>query len=153
MSLKKHDRKRSPSRTVNRGPLRSAVATVEFAFILPILMTLTLGTMDVCSVIFLKEAAAIAAYEGARLGVNRNETNASASDRITDFLDNRGINYEPSTVIDISNPGFDNAETLESVTVTVRIPANGNLLIPKWVFSDLQIEAACTLRKEYSNEQ
>lgn len=141
----------SRRRRRRRPPVRGGVASVEFAFILPVLLTLTLGTMDLCSVIFMKEAAVIAAYEGARQGVNRDGTNQDAVDRITDFLDNRGMNYDPSTVAQISSPGFDNADTLESVTVTVRIPARGNLFAPTWLFDDLQIEAACTMRKEYAN--
>ena len=157
---------RRPNRPVARRPVRSSgrrhrhawldrggVATVEFAFILPVLITLTLGTMDLCNVIFLKEAVSIAAYEGARQGVNRNRTNADARARIIDFLDQRGIQYNSADVISISDPGFDNAAPLEFVTVTVRVPADGNVLVADWLSSGLQIEAACTLRKEFPNNE
>lgn len=130
---------------------RRGVATVEFACVLPVLIFLTLGTMDLCSVIFLKESAVLAAYEGGRRGVGRGRTNQDVTDRVTGFLDERGINYFADNVVSISDPGFDEATTLENVTVTVAIPTAGNLLIPSAIFGDLFVQANVTLRKEYRN--
>ena len=130
---------------------RGGVATVELAFVLPALLALTIGTMDICSMMFLKESAVLAAYEGARRGVGRGRTNDDVIDRVTEFLNERGINYTGGNVVDISAPGFDGAATLENVTVTVTIPTSGNLLIPSAVFGDMVVEGNVTLRKEYRN--
>lgn len=130
---------------------RGGVATVELAFVLPALLALTIGTMDICSMMFLKESAVLAAYEGARRGVGRGRTNDDVIDRVTEFLNERGINYTGGNVVDISSPGFDGAATLENVTVTVTIPTSGNLLIPSAVFGDMVVEGNVTLRKEYRN--
>jgi len=130
---------------------RQGTASVEFAFCLPVLFTLTLGTIDVCTMLFLNESAALAAYEGARQGVGRGYTNADAIDRVVDFLDQRGITYNAGSVVQISNPGFDNAETLEHVTVTVSIPCAGNLLIPTDRIGNLIVSKSVTMRKEYQN--
>ena len=119
---------------------RSGVATVELAFVLPALIALTIGTMDICSMMFLKESAVLAAYEGARRGVGRGRTNDDVMNRVTEFLDERGISYTGGNVVDISAPGFDGADTLENVTVTVTIPTSGNLLIPSAVFGDMVVE-------------
>ena len=124
---------------------------MEFAFCLPVLFTLTLGTIDVCTMLFLNESAALAAYEGARRGVGRGHTNADATARVLDFLDQRGINYSGGNVVQISNPGFDNAETLEHVTVTVTIPCAGNLLLPTDMIGNLIVSKSVTMRKEYQN--
>lgn len=129
---------------------RSGVATVEFAVVLPALLALTLGTMDLCSVMFLKESAVLAAYEGARRGVGRGRTNTDAVTRVQEFLDERNISYR-SDVCTVSSPGFGGADTLENVTVTVNIPTEGNLLIPSSLFGDLNVSASVTMRKEYRN--
>ena len=118
---------------------------------LPALIALTIGTMDICSMMFLKETAVLAAYEGARRGVGRGRTNDDVINRVTEFLDERGISYTGGNVVDISAPGFDGADTLENVTVTVTIPTSGNLLIPSAVFGDMVVEGNVTLRKEYKN--
>lgn len=142
-----HSRSR---RRPRRSDRRSGVATIEFAVVLPALLALTLGTMDLCSVMFLKESAVLAAYEGARRGVGRGRTNADVVDRVEEFLDERNIAYS-GDVVDISSPGFGGADTLENVTVTVNLPAEGNLLIPSSLFGDMNISASVTMRKEYKN--
>ncbi len=130
---------------------RKGVATIEFAFILPVLVVLTLGTIDVCSMMFLKESVTLAAYEGARRGVGRDRTNADVVNRVTEFLDERSIDYTGTQVVTINSPGFDGADTLENVTVTVSVPCAGNLLIPSQWFDDLILSASVTMRKEYKN--
>ncbi|TWU59911.1 TadE-like protein [Rubripirellula tenax] len=138
-------------RRKGRSSRRSGVATIEFAIVLPLLITLTLGTIDVCSVMFLKESAVLAAYEGARQGVGRGRTNTDVVNRVTEFLDERGVQYSAGSVCTFSTPGFESAATLQNVTVTVNIPTAGNLLIPTERFADLIVTASVTMRKEYAN--
>lgn len=146
MSASISRRHRSNTRRGRRG-----TATIEFAFILPALVVLTLGTIDLCSMMFLKESVTLAAYEGARRGVGRGRTNTDVLNRITEFLDERNINYDGASVLQVSSPGFAGADTLENVTVTVQVPAGGNLLIPSQWFDDLNVSASVTMRKEYKN--
>ncbi len=145
MSVRLIQRRRSRKAGKRRG-----VATIEFAFILPVLVVLTIGTMDVCSMMFLKETITLAAYEGARRGVGRGRTDADAADRIAQFLDERNVAYTASSVA-VSSPGFGGAATLENVTVTVSVPAAGNLLLPSEWFDGLTLSASVTMRKEYQN--
>lgn len=130
---------------------RSGVASVELALILPALIALTIGTIDICTMIFLKETAVLAAYEGSRRGVARGRTNADVTSRVLEFLDERGVNYDSGSVVSIGSPGFEDAMTLENVSVTVRIPASENLLIPSSIVGNLIVEASVTMRKEYQN--
>jgi Flp pilus assembly protein TadG len=129
---------------------RRGTATIECVLIFPVLLTLTIGTIDICSAMFLKESAVLAAYEGARQGVGRGHTNQDAIDRIEEFLNERNIQFAPSDIT-ISTPGFNNAGTLETVTVTVAIPAAGNLLMPSEIIGDLRMNASVTMVKEYEN--
>lgn len=139
------------SRTRRRSAAPRGVAAVEFAIILPVLVVLTLGTIDVCSVIFLREGVLLAAYEGAREGVQQDGTNASATARVTEFLDARNIQYG-GNVVAISSPGYDTAATLEHVTITVTVPTAGNLISPSWLFAGVDVSADLTMRKEYQND-
>lgn len=132
------------------GRRRRGVATVEVAVCLPVLLTFTLATIDLCSLLFLKESVTIAAYEGARQGVGRGRTNAHAIARVQEFLDERGIVYD-GNVVTIGSPGFDDAGTLENVTVTVTVPASGNLIAPAGFYGGLSVSASVTMRKEYEN--
>ncbi len=146
MSAVKH---RSASPRKHRA--RKATAAVEFAIFLPLLLTLTFGTIDLCSLLYLKESVTLAAYEGARQGIGRGHTNANCTARLMDFLDERGIDYNTANVVSYSSPGFDSAESLQNVTVTVTVPCAGNLLIASAWFDDLSVSAAVTMRKEYKN--
>ena len=129
---------------------RRGTATVEFAICLPALIALTIGTIDLCSMLFLKESIKLAAYEGARRGVGRDRTNEDVVNRVTEFLTERSINFtgDPCT---FSATDFTNADTLENVTVTVTVPCDGNLLIPSAMFGGVNLSASVTLRKEYAN--
>ena len=77
------------------GSTRSGTASVELAILTPFLLVLTLGTMDVCSMIFLKESATLAAYEGARRGIEKGGTNEDAEQTIINFLNERQISHTP----------------------------------------------------------
>ena len=138
------------NRKRRRVSKRRGVATVEFAICLPALIALTIGTIDICSMMFLKESIKLAAYEGARRGVGRGRTNADVIARVEQFLDERNIVYtgNPCT---FSSPDFGSADTLENVTTTVTVPCDGNLLIPSVLFAGVNLSADVTLRKEYKN--
>jgi hypothetical protein len=114
-------------------------------------MTLTLATIDLCSVFFLKETVTIAAYEGARRGINRGGTNAAATNRVQEVLNERGIQYG-NNVVTFDGTTFNNAETLEHVTLVVTVPAAGNLLSPAGLFGDLTLTSRVTMRKEFRNQ-
>ena len=133
-----------------RGPKRFGAATVEFAIVLPALIALTIGTIDVCSMLFLKESVKLAAYEGARRGVGRGRTNDDVVARVQEFLDERDIQYDGNPCT-FSSPDFAGADTLENVTVMVTVPCDGNLLVPSVLFSGMNLSAEVTLRKEYKN--
>ena len=133
-----------------REKRRRGTATIECVIIFPVLLALTIGTIDTCSAMFLKESASLAAYEGARQGVGRGSTNQDVINRISDFLNERNIAFNPSDIT-ISSPGFEDAETLQAVTVTVAIQAAGNLLMPSEVIGDLSIDGSVTMVKEYEN--
>jgi hypothetical protein len=48
---------------------RSGAAVIELAVCLPILVLITLATIEACAMIYLKQTLTIAAFEGARIGM------------------------------------------------------------------------------------
>lgn len=134
---------------IQRRDLRRGIATSELALCLPIIIVLTLGVLETCTVIFLKESITIGAYEGARVGIRKQGTDSQVTAKIQEFLDSRGIVYD-SDFLTISDPGFDSASDLEHVTVTVTVPCDGNTYTG-WIFSGRYVSASVTMRKEYAN--
>jgi Flp pilus assembly protein TadG len=134
-----------------RKRLRSGTAVTECAICLPLVMLISLATIDVSSALFLKESLTIAAYEGARVGALRGGTNASARGRISEILDSRGIQYQESSIT-FSAPGFDQSETLVPVSTTIQVLCEGNMPITGALFRGRSVSASVTFRKEYQNE-
>ena len=128
---------------------RKGIATTEVAICLPIIIFLMLAVIETCTVIFLKESVTLSAYEGARAGIRKQGTNSDCTDKVSAFLDSRGITYE-SDYLDISSPGFNSAAEMQHVTVTVRVPCEGNTYTG-WIFSGRYVGASVTMRKEFAN--
>ena len=77
----------------NRG-----VASVELAFVLPVMLILVLGTIEVCQRIFLRQSAVIVAYEGARTAVRSTSSNVDVSTRCLSMLTQRNVKGAVVTV-------------------------------------------------------
>ena len=77
---------------------RSGLASVELAFVLPVLLILVLGTIEVCQRIFLRQSAVIVAYEGARMAVRSTSSNSDVSDRCQAMLLQRRVTGAVVTV-------------------------------------------------------
>ena len=141
---------RTKVRTAARRTLRQGAAAVECLVCLPIIIAISFATIDLCTAMFVKESLTIAAYEGARVGIQRNGTDASVTAKIQEVLEGRGIAYATDS-ISFSTPGFSDAATLQHVTVTVSVPCSGNLVISGGLFTGRDLEASVTMRKEFSN--
>lgn len=129
---------------------RRGVATVECALCLPIFVAITFATVDLCSAMFLKESLTLAAYEGVRIGVQRGGTDDGVIARIEQILEERGVSYIEDSIA-ISEPGFDDASTLEHVTVTLTVPCQGNMPLTGNFFQNRSMSASVTMRKEFEN--
>ncbi len=115
MLLRKFNRRRSLP--------RQGVAVAELVFCLPIVLVLAFGTMEICAALFLRETLAIAAYEGARVGVKRRATQQDAYNAASNILAARGIT---GAIVDVNPTNFSTIGALDPVTVTVRAPVSSN---------------------------
>jgi Flp pilus assembly protein TadG len=110
----------------HRRPQRRAVAAVEFAMILPVILTLLLGIWEVGRMIEIQQILYNAAREGGRQAASGELTNAQVQDAVTDSLQTSGVPV-PNVVVtvkDLDTPANDvsNANYLDRIQITVTIP-------------------------------
>ena len=127
---------------------RKGTAATEFALVIPVLLILTFGTIEICSAMFLRQTLKIASYEGARTAVRKRSTTADVQDVVTDFLASRDVTGG-SVTIDV-----DPARTqiLLPITVTVNAPINGNSILPNGFYTWMRnrnISSATCMYKEF----
>ncbi|MEM7784395.1 MAG: TadE family protein [Planctomycetota bacterium] len=130
---------------------RQGGAAVEAAMIIPVVIIMMMGTLEICSGIYLKETLAIAAFEGCRVGVRRRATNQMVRDRIEEVLDERGITYEPAD-IEVEPDDLTEMMALEQIRVTIRVDTENN---SNFIFSHLtnrQVRKAVTMVREFDPE-
>lgn len=102
-----------------RAKRRWGTAAVEAAVSLPLLVLLVFGAIEVAGGVFLSQALAIAAYEGAREAARPGGTSAAAEQRVIEVLsshqiDTYVIRFEPE-VTEATEPGI-------AITVTIQAP-------------------------------
>ena len=128
-----------------RNP-RSAVAAVELAIVLPVLMALVLGVVESCNLIYLKQSLTISAYEGARAAIVKGMIVSDINDRSDQILADRKITN--ATILVSPNPP-STASYGTYITVRVQAPYAANSLIPGWLFGGVTLQSTVKMMKEY----
>jgi Flp pilus assembly protein TadG len=105
---------------------RRAVAAVEFAMLLPVILTLLLGIWEVGRMIEIQQILSNAAREGGRQASTGQLTNAQVQTVVTQYLQTAGLptGHVVVTVQDLDTPSNDvsNANYLDRIQVTATIP-------------------------------
>jgi len=89
------------SKQLSKNHHRGGLASVELAMVLPVMLILILGTIEVCQRIFLRQSAVIVAYEGARTAVRSTSSNSDVLARCQAMLTQRRVNGAVVTVTPI----------------------------------------------------
>ena len=124
---------------------RRGAAVVEFAVCLPLIILIVFGSIEAANMLFLRQAVVQASYEGAKVAIKDDVTNAdvqAAIDAVTNGrnLDNISVTTSPSQVSD-AQPG-------DIIQVTVSVPGDENSLIPFGPFKNKQLAADAFMVKE-----
>ena len=135
--------RRLSSKTKRR---RQGVAAVEAALCLPVVLILMLGTLEICSGIFLRESLKIASFEGARAGVRRQSTPDQVRTTVTEVLQARGVQ---GAQIEIVPNSFDGLDALSPIAVTVTAPAEGNSAFNLNFLTGRTVNARTTMLREF----
>lgn len=137
-----------PKRTCRNG-----VSVVELVFVMPLLLVLTFGVLEICEGIFLKQKMVIGAHEGARVAIRRDATTSSIRNAVATYFDARGLKY--SIVDDVTvTPAPEQTAVLEPITVRVTLDVDSNMRMPLSMYQYLkgdEITVAVTMLKEYAS--
>ena len=80
---------KSPQHTASKS--RRGIAAVEFAVCLPVLVLVVFGSIEACTMVFLKESLTVAAYEGSRTALEPTATEADVTARCLEVLTDRNV--------------------------------------------------------------
>ena len=122
----------------------SGTAIVELAVCLPAIVLLVLGSIEACTMVFVKQSLHISAYEGVRNAIKSDGTAAKAIARANQILDERGVQDANVTV----TPALpQDAELGDIVTVRITTPAVSNSIMRLQFFGG-NLESEVTMSKE-----
>ena len=110
-------------RVAGQRASRSGLASVELAFVLPVMLILVLGTIEVCQRIFLRQSAVIVAYEGARVAVRSTSSNAEVVAACQVLLLQRNVN---GAVVTVTPADLLTQVTGTQIQVRVQVPWASN---------------------------
>ncbi len=134
-------RKRNRFKQVSR---RRGSAIVEFAIMSPIVLLIVFGTIDVCSLYYLKQSSKLAAYEGCRIGLTASGTDTLVSNQATRVLNSRriaGFSIATSPAVADLTPG-------QMLTVRVTVPSSINLPLRGWLTGSANVVAEVKMPSE-----
>ncbi len=124
---------------------RRAIATVELALVLPVMLIIVFGTLEICQRLMIRQTAAVAAYETARLAARRTTTMAQARARGEQIMTDRRIN---GGVVDITPNQLALLPAGSEVQVTVRIPVSGNTTVNYLLPTTGEVRIVTTMLRE-----
>ncbi len=118
---------------------------IELALCLPVLVLLVLGTVEICSIMHLKQGLKLAAYEAARIGLVPTATSENVIAQADLLLEGRNIkDYSITTQpSDPTSVGYG-----DLFTVTVSAASDSNTLFGGWFFSGEPITESVVVRGE-----
>jgi len=148
-----------PACTTCRSTLlqRGGTACVEFAAVLPILLTFVLGVMEIGRYVEVYQVINAAAREGARQASTGQMTNAQVITAVTGCVQAAGLptNQLTVTISDLTSPGTDvsQATILDNLQVTVSIPYVNLRWITTSFFTNATTQVSTTVFWVSSNPQ
>lgn len=124
---------------------RRGAAATEFAVCLPVLILLLLGTIECCSMIFLKQALAVAAYEAGHTALMPDATAADAQLTGDAMLADRNVR---SGTVQLVPGNLASVAEGDYFEVRVSAPADANQILPLSFFGGQQLSASAFFMKE-----
>lgn len=132
-----------------RRAMRRAAAAVEFAFVMPVFMSMVLGMVEVGRGVMVMQTLTYAAREGCRTAVLDGSTASIVTAKVDAAMDGSAINLPPATVtITPTNPS--SAKYDEPVTVAVQVRYSDVSWVPmaQYFQPNAMLKASITMRRE-----
>jgi Flp pilus assembly protein TadG len=128
-----------------RRPNRRGVAATELAVCLPVIVLLVIATLEACSMVFLKQSLAVAAYEGVRTAIATGKNATDVQNTCNQILKDRKI--EGGTIT-ITPANFTTLKAGEFVDVTVSAPCGKNTVVPNAFYRGKTLTANASMMIE-----
>jgi Flp pilus assembly protein TadG len=110
---------------------RRGAAVIELAVCLPIIVLLTLATIEACSMLYLRQSLKIAAFEACRIGLVQGATSTNVQAQASLILNSRRVNGAATTT---NPPDPRSIVRGDMFTVQVSANCNDNALLRGWFF-------------------
>lgn len=153
MRLQKPNSNRSAKRWRGRTSRqeRCGAAVVETALLLPALVLLAFGSIELSNMVFIKQSLSIAAYEGARTVSKPGSTAQQADTRIREVLTSRNMtSYTVEYTTAAGVPVTINSSTPRGTQLTVSVRSNngGAAFGPMRLFTGRTIRCQTTMVRQ-----
>jgi hypothetical protein len=130
--------------TPRRASQRQGIAVTELAIGLPVVLLVAMGTMELCTMIRLRQKLRMVAYEGARVGVLPAAEAANVDWQCSLLCTDQSI-AGTSVVMTPSNPTtLDSGDWFE---VSVSAPFTSNSLTGAWMVDGFVLNESVSLQK------
>ncbi|MEZ6135356.1 MAG: pilus assembly protein [Pirellulaceae bacterium] len=124
---------------------RKGTAVVELAVCLPVLVLIVFASIESCNAIFLKQSAASAAYEAAKIASNTGGTKLAAETRATEVLAAREITNATITFVPADQTSWVRGVKLH---VTISVPTTDNLGGTSFLFQGQPVSVSTVMVKQ-----
>lgn len=125
---------------------RRGAALVEFAVIAPLFVAILLGTIEACSMVFLRQSVEMAAYEAARVAIVNQTKSDQVQQAAKNVLDSRKVR---DYAIKITPSDFQGAPYGSFIQIEVTAPCSSNSLIPIMFYGGQRVVGQVEMMKEY----
>lgn len=109
---------------------RRGAAVVELAVVLPVLMILVFGSIELCQRLYTKQSVVIAAYESCRVATRQNSTTESVLSACETLLDQQGVKGATIQIRDLTNGqnNLDASATGDEMRVRITVDWADNVI-------------------------
>lgn len=132
----------SPAKPSRRK--RKGIAVTELAIGLPVVLLVAMGTMEMCTMIRLKQKLRMVAYEGARVGVLPSATAANVDYQCGLLFADQSIAATTVTMTPGDPTALASGDWFE---VRVSAPFTANSLTGAWMINSFTLNESVTIEK------
>ena len=134
----------------SRNPIqdrgRNGAAITELAIILPVFVLILIGTIEVTSMIFLRQSLEIAAYEATRVALVPGSDEGNVQAAADGILSGRRV---VDSVISVTPSDFETQPYGTPITVEITADCEKNSLFASWFYQGRELTSRVTMMKEF----
>ena len=120
-------------------------ATVELAIVLPVLVMILFGCIELTNMVYLKQSLKICAYEGTRVALLPDTTSGDVRFACQQLLDARNVR---NATITVSPANFQKSPYGTPIRVSITTSLSKNLIGPLFALSDRRVSGTVVMMKE-----